>query len=1303
MAINTGAKDDALIRTSVPNLISGISKQAENLRFSSQAEEQINGVSSVVSGLVKRPDINFIKTFVDEREIVKIFNLTADSLDFVCVILKSNNLLYLRIFEYNIDPALAKEYSVSYKGNSQTLLTNYLNNVSNITGVTQEGTANDIKTLSVADYTFVLNPKKQVLLLNDLSKRALVNNTEVYQNLIVVKQGFSGRSSTSPPSDFVVKASLSAVNYNSSQVGGGANDGTTEAFYYLTANFTYTSANPPIEQGTFRYRIASDNLNSGGVDPESIARSLFDYLKILFETGGNNFLRWGRIFQEGNLIVVQHPTIDFQVTIDDGHGGAVIQVINNNAQSFTDLPLKAPHLCKVKVTGLPSDEGDEYYVEHISRELNFNQGDATQSAGFVTTGVLPAVGTGIGIKGVSEGYWQETVGSGFQYKIDPATMPHALVKIGNNSFLFTNFDGSTNTYATTLDGNKTITMQKWADIACGDPDSNPYPSFVGNKIENLFFYKNRLGLLSGESIIFSEAGEFFNFFKTSVTLSLDSDPIDISSASTEINNFKYAIPFYDRLILFSENYQFSLQSDGELTSKNISLQPTTTFKMDISVPPVASGNKIYFASKNSDYTDIYEYFINNITALPDGQKITESIPNYLGNLKSIFVSEAHNYLFADLESDDGTGNELGVYKFFYSGEDKIQSSWSKWLFYKNSFENQLTSFIGGSARNGLNGKNNFVDNQLVIIDSQVTNSPLNASLTYFVREPTANSIKLALTRGGSPNSVSASGVQYVNIKPLNIYKSKNILNYCIKNNILYILKQGFVGGDYFLCYLDLKEAEVNNEYDNNTKVLLDNKIKLNFNQLSFVQNAQGNAFYEIPTYSFVPPRPDNPNSTTSIYSSYPLLTHFKYGNSTHDDETGDWIGTCGFFNPFSITSWLGNFKFVREEFIYPNNKIINNTKFFDLKIDTPVKHYSNTRSVIYDVEGEGSSAICYNYTPVNYATPELAMAQNKYIEIAIELGCFKVFEFVQFKNLLFKSSSNDNVSLKIAYSFDNVSYTFLEPTTPFTFNDTEKNISDYILSLETKTFTSDFSSKKIYFRFVFYGATSNQTTARVVLRPELTAQIVGDVRSLSLLNLNVNPFTYPTAPNVSPFIFVTNNGDTYRTSYLTLNSSNQAIYATAVNQISKIKSNALLVKIPVSDKSFDYGYIGLNYPLFYQFSKPILKAQGAKGGQVSVIDGRFQMKNGIIFYEDSRFFNIFVKNFNSEVYNYAYLNNFVSKYLGFAFNTKNRELKSGKFSFPIFSKSDSFLSCIFNDSPFQSSFLNVEYEALYSARSRRIS
>ena len=49
-----------LISRTIPNLVQGISQQPEILRLNSQATSQVNGFSSVVEGLKKRPPTTHI-------------------------------------------------------------------------------------------------------------------------------------------------------------------------------------------------------------------------------------------------------------------------------------------------------------------------------------------------------------------------------------------------------------------------------------------------------------------------------------------------------------------------------------------------------------------------------------------------------------------------------------------------------------------------------------------------------------------------------------------------------------------------------------------------------------------------------------------------------------------------------------------------------------------------------------------------------------------------------------------------------------------------------------------------------------------------------------------------------------------------------------------------------------------------------------------------------------------------------------------------------------------------------------------
>ena len=79
----------------------------------------------------------------------------------------------------------------------------------------------------------------------------------------------------------------------------------------------------------------------------------------------------------------------------------------------------------------------------------------------------------------------------------------------------------------------TVRPFDYADREVGDDLTNPMPSFVGQRINKVLFFRNRLALLSGENVITSRPGTLGTpdfFVETALTVSA-ADPVDISAAS----------------------------------------------------------------------------------------------------------------------------------------------------------------------------------------------------------------------------------------------------------------------------------------------------------------------------------------------------------------------------------------------------------------------------------------------------------------------------------------------------------------------------------------------------------------------------------------------------------------------------------------------------------------------------------------------------------------------------------------------------------------------------------------------------
>ena len=237
---------------------------------------------------------------------------------------------------------------------------------------------------------------------------------------------------------------------------------------------------------------------------------------------------------------------------------------------------------------------------------------------------------------------------------DENTMPITLVNTGLNSFDLQPFS--------------------WSIKRAGDSITNPAPSFVGKQISDVFFYKNRLGFISDENIIFSESGNYANFWRNTVQQLLDSTPIDVAVSHTKVAILRHAVATTSRLILFSDRTQFALKGDELLTNATISITPVTNFENDLNVNPTTIGRYTYFGFQRGQYTGIREYYLDNLVNDFDQNEITSHTPSLIPqDLKTITGTTSEDQIvFLPRNS-----SEFFLYSYHWQGREKVMSSWSR--------------------------------------------------------------------------------------------------------------------------------------------------------------------------------------------------------------------------------------------------------------------------------------------------------------------------------------------------------------------------------------------------------------------------------------------------------------------------------------------------------------------------------------------------------------------------------------------------------------------------------------------------
>lgn len=603
-----------LVTLSTPNLVNGVSQQPASIRLVTQCKEQLNAIPSSVEGLKKRPPtahISKVSTGVPSTAMCHLINRDENEQYFV--------MLYNGKFTVVDLDGNPKSVTMA-SGTSGYVNTQYPNKT--------------IKAMTIGDYTFVLNKGVNVSMSSTLSTtpnpQALIsakvgNYGQTYKVIINNTTVASYTTSTTDVSTLstshIAKKLLDDMLTNMSG-----------AVRNWQPNTAYKVGDLVCYNGNAFRALGNGTSGTGGAIAGKADGTIWWY-QISTHT-------WMLTLSNNTIHIIRRDKANFSISIEDGYAGKGLLCVKDTVQSFSNLPAQAPDGYKVMIAGANASVVDNYYVEFKA----------------YTEGVF------------GDGVWQEVVGNDLAYKVDASTMPHALVRQSDGSFIFKELD--------------------WDDRKCGDDDTAPLPSFFGNTIEHVFLYKNRLGFLSGSSVCFSRAGNLFNFFPTTVTTVLDSDPIDVTSSSGDISNLRYAVHYNKQLLILADQAQFILSaaasSSGSLLSpKTVSLVQTTQYSVD-KCTPIATGKSVFFVTKRGEYSGIREYFVtdgtvSNVAAEgADAMDITAHVPQYINGSVTKLAASANEDLLFVLTDTEYTS--LYVYKSLWQGSEKLQSAWSKFTF-----------------------------------------------------------------------------------------------------------------------------------------------------------------------------------------------------------------------------------------------------------------------------------------------------------------------------------------------------------------------------------------------------------------------------------------------------------------------------------------------------------------------------------------------------------------------------------------------------------------------------------------------
>ena len=330
-----------------------------------------------------------------------------------------------------------------------------------------------------------------------------------------------------------------------------------------------------------------------------------------------------------------HPNYDsygtFNITTPNAE---LLNVLSDSVNDVGDLPKECKHGYIVKVANSGPDhiEEDDYYVK-------FN-------------------GTN-GLDG--EGVWEECPKPGVKLEFDAATMPVQVVWKGSTSF--------------------EISTVAWDKREVGDDTTNPIPSFVSTDdvdyyITGMVYYKNRLGFLSGSSVVLSSPDDLFHFWaETALTVS-DEDVIDLDVTSSQPADLKTGMDVNNGLLLFTDTQQFAFGTDDSVLSpRTARINTVSNLSCNTKVRPVNLGNTVAFIDSTGRKSRLFE--LTNIPreGQPDAVEQSKVVPELLPKNIELLINSVDNNVALIAEKDS---NDIYGFRYLNTGGQERPQAWFKW-------------------------------------------------------------------------------------------------------------------------------------------------------------------------------------------------------------------------------------------------------------------------------------------------------------------------------------------------------------------------------------------------------------------------------------------------------------------------------------------------------------------------------------------------------------------------------------------------------------------------------------------------
>lgn len=339
--------------------------------------------------------------------------------------------------------------------------------------------------------------------------------------------------------------------------------------------------------------------------------------------------------------------IDNVVAKDRGDGTAFLAVANT-VSTVDELTAEHYPGKVVKVRPKKSDDSDSYYMKAVKRE-----DDSV-------------------ISGLQEVTWIQAAG-----ETTTITSAFGFATVKGGVFYLAGSAAGLETLASLSD------VPDFEPSKVGDTISTPIPSFLGEKINFMGSFQDRLMIGFKSTITFSRPGRYLDFFRQDVLTVVDDDPIEIYPTGSEDDTIVASTAFQGNVLLFGQRKQYLLSGKQRFVPNSAIVMIIGSNEDAVDMDPVASGNFVFYAKGRLGYSSLHQLQGSVVADTPQSYDVSANVDKYI--LGSPVQALALTTPDTILLRTDGKANGLYLYSYLdvSDGSQRVFEAWSRWEWHES--------------------------------------------------------------------------------------------------------------------------------------------------------------------------------------------------------------------------------------------------------------------------------------------------------------------------------------------------------------------------------------------------------------------------------------------------------------------------------------------------------------------------------------------------------------------------------------------------------------------------------------------